>query len=221
MISFSWQLVQFYVYLHHKWPFRVFMSIHPLAHAGTHRFRPGTVALREIRKYQRSTELLIRKLPFARLVTVFHLFTIQCAHKCSTGAVQVLNRLSDRAWCTTAVPRDHKHVCAGAVQVDSRGVACHARGINTGQTPSIFYTSLCLSADSLCVLHNAEISWVSLQATEDFMVHLLEDCNLCAIHAKRVTISESLSRMKLPMINTGYCGVCLNEVSKLWVLHAK
>ncbi|KAK9917059.1 hypothetical protein WJX75_000423 [Coccomyxa subellipsoidea] len=25
-------------------------------------------------------------------------------------------------------------------------------------------------------------------ATEDFMVHLLEDCNLCAIHAKRVTI---------------------------------
>lgn len=32
------------------------------------RYRPGTVALREIRKYQRSTELLIRKLPFARLV---------------------------------------------------------------------------------------------------------------------------------------------------------
>ncbi|KAK1692475.1 hypothetical protein QYE76_009172 [Lolium multiflorum] len=29
-----------------------------------HRFRPGTVALREIRKYQKSTELLIRKLPF-------------------------------------------------------------------------------------------------------------------------------------------------------------
>ena len=33
-----------------------------------HRYRPGTVALREIRKYQRSTELLIRKMPFARLV---------------------------------------------------------------------------------------------------------------------------------------------------------
>ncbi|KAF8971497.1 histone 3 [Flammula alnicola] len=28
-----------------------------------HRFRPGTVALREIRRYQKSTELLIRKLP--------------------------------------------------------------------------------------------------------------------------------------------------------------
>ena len=32
------------------------------------RFRPGTVALRQIRKYQMSTELLIRKLPFQRLV---------------------------------------------------------------------------------------------------------------------------------------------------------
>jgi histone H3 len=33
-----------------------------------HRFRPGTVALREIRKYQRTTELLTRKAPFRRLV---------------------------------------------------------------------------------------------------------------------------------------------------------
>ena len=33
-----------------------------------HRYRPGTVALREIRRYQKSTHLLIRKLPFQRLV---------------------------------------------------------------------------------------------------------------------------------------------------------
>jgi len=33
-----------------------------------HRYRPGIVALREIRKYQKTTELLIRKLPFQRLV---------------------------------------------------------------------------------------------------------------------------------------------------------
>ena len=33
-----------------------------------HRYRPGTVALCEIRKYQKSTELLIRKAPFQRLV---------------------------------------------------------------------------------------------------------------------------------------------------------
>jgi histone H3 len=32
------------------------------------RYRPGTVALREIRKYQKSTELLIKKLPFQRIV---------------------------------------------------------------------------------------------------------------------------------------------------------
>jgi histone H3/H4 len=33
-----------------------------------HRYRPGTVALREIRKYQNTTHLLLRKLPFVRLV---------------------------------------------------------------------------------------------------------------------------------------------------------
>jgi histone H3 len=33
-----------------------------------HRFKPGTIALREIRKYQKSTELSIRKLSFQRLV---------------------------------------------------------------------------------------------------------------------------------------------------------
>lgn len=33
-----------------------------------YRYRPGTVPLREIRKYQKSTDLLLRKLPFRRLV---------------------------------------------------------------------------------------------------------------------------------------------------------
>ena len=32
------------------------------------RFRPGTLALREIRRYQKSTDLLLRKLPFQRLI---------------------------------------------------------------------------------------------------------------------------------------------------------
>lgn len=40
-----------------------------------HRYRPGTLALREIRKYQKSTELLIRKMPFQRLVR-------EIAHTC-------------------------------------------------------------------------------------------------------------------------------------------
>ena len=34
----------------------------------SHRYRPGTVALREVRKYQKSTELLLRKMPFQGLV---------------------------------------------------------------------------------------------------------------------------------------------------------
>uniref|UniRef100_A0A8C0B2I2 Core Histone H2A/H2B/H3 domain-containing protein n=1 Tax=Buteo japonicus TaxID=224669 RepID=A0A8C0B2I2_9AVES len=40
----------------------------PNPEGNPHRYRPGTVALREIRRYQKSTELLIRKLPFQRLV---------------------------------------------------------------------------------------------------------------------------------------------------------
>ena len=40
----------------------------PTATKKPHRYRPGTIALREIHKYQKSTELLIQKLPFQRLV---------------------------------------------------------------------------------------------------------------------------------------------------------
>ena len=32
------------------------------------RFKPGTVALREIKKYQKSTDLLLKKAPFQRIV---------------------------------------------------------------------------------------------------------------------------------------------------------
>ena len=35
------------------------------------RYKPGTVALREIRHYQKSTDLLLLKLPFSRLVRTF------------------------------------------------------------------------------------------------------------------------------------------------------
>ena len=33
-----------------------------------HRYRPGTIALREIRRFQKTTELLIRRAPFQRVV---------------------------------------------------------------------------------------------------------------------------------------------------------
>ena len=81
-----------------------------------HRFRPGTVALRHIRKYQKSTELLIRKLPFQRLV---------------------------------------RHLA------------------------NDFKTDLRFQSSAVLALQ---------EAAEAYMVGLFEDTNLCAIHAKRVTI---------------------------------
>ena len=81
-----------------------------------HRFKPGTVALREIRKYQKSTELLLRKLPFQRLIR--------------------------------EISREYK--------ADLR-----------------FQSSAVLAMQ---------------EAAESYLVGLFEDTNLCAIHAKRVTI---------------------------------
>ena len=81
-----------------------------------HRFRPGTVALREIRKYQKSTELLIRKLPFQRLV---------------------------------------REICQE------------------------FKSDLRFQSNAIVALQ---------EACEAYLVGLFEDTNLCAIHAKRVTI---------------------------------
>jgi hypothetical protein len=41
----------------------------PVPQGKKRRYRPGTLALREIRKYQNGTDLLLLKLPFARLVS--------------------------------------------------------------------------------------------------------------------------------------------------------
>ncbi|GFO16258.1 histone h3 [Plakobranchus ocellatus] len=46
----------------------------------TDRYRSGTVALRETRRYQKSTELLIRKLPFQHLVFKTDLFFPELGH---------------------------------------------------------------------------------------------------------------------------------------------
>ena len=81
-----------------------------------HRYRPGTVALREIRRYQKSTELLIRKMPFQRLVR--------------------------------EIAQDFK-------------------------------SYLRFQSGAILALQ---------EASEAYLVGLFEDSNLCAIHAKRVTI---------------------------------
>ncbi len=81
-----------------------------------HRYRPGTVCLREIRRYQKSTDLLIRKLPFQRVVR------------------EIIN-----SWL---------------IEIRFQGSAVLALQ----------------------------------EAAEAYLVGLFEDTNLCAIHAKRVTI---------------------------------
>jgi histone H3 len=81
-----------------------------------HRYRPGTVALREIRRYQKTSELLIRKLPFQRVVR--------------------------------EIAQDFK-------------------------------TDLRFQSAAIGALQ---------EAAEAYLVGLLTDTNLCAIHARRVTI---------------------------------
>ena len=87
-----------------------------------HRYRPGTVALREIRRYQKSTELLIRKLPFQRLVREIAQDLGKINIRFQSGAIMALQ-----------------------------------------------------------------------EASEAYLVGLLEDSNLCAVHAKRVTIMPRTS----------------------------
>lgn len=85
------------------------------------RHRGGTIALREIKRFQKSTDLLITKLPFARLVREI--------------VQEEFGNDSDYRWQSVAI--------------------------------------------------------LALQeASEAYLVHLLEDTNLCAIHAKRVTIMQ-------------------------------
>lgn len=86
------------------------------------RYKPGTLALKEIRRYQKSTDLLVAKLPFSRLV---------------------------------------REVCLNVAPPGSEVTRWQSQAIQALQ-----------------------------EAAEAFLVHLFEDSNLCAIHAKRVTIMQ-------------------------------
>jgi len=59
------------------------------------RFRPGTVALRQIKKYQKSTELLIRKLPFQRLVKEVVVQMFQTQYRFQSTALLALQEASE------------------------------------------------------------------------------------------------------------------------------
>ncbi|CAO1631416.1 unnamed protein product [Sympodiomycopsis kandeliae] len=92
------------------------------------RARPGMKALREIRQYQKSTDLLIAKLPFARVVR-------EVAEEFVTNIYQPSDDQIGLRWQSSAI--------------------------------------------------------LALQeATEAYLVHLFEDANLCAIHARRVTLMQ-------------------------------
>lgn len=69
-----------------------------------HRYRPGTVALREVRRYQKTVDLLMRKAPFRRMcVTAIHAekaeFRVAQAaiYAAQTLAESYMTRLMDKA----------------------------------------------------------------------------------------------------------------------------
>lgn len=60
------------------------------------RYRPGTVALREIRYFQKSTSLLLRKSPFARLVReIAQIYTRSTDLMWQTSAIQALQEAAE------------------------------------------------------------------------------------------------------------------------------
>jgi hypothetical protein len=54
-----------------------------------HRYRPGTVALREIRRFQKSTDLLLKKLPFQVSCALIYI------HQCDSEPILVVNESID------------------------------------------------------------------------------------------------------------------------------
>lgn len=59
------------------------------------RFHPGTVALREIRRYQKSTELLLRKLPFQRLVREMLFSETDAVNRLQAAALMALQEATE------------------------------------------------------------------------------------------------------------------------------
>ncbi|KAH0861184.1 hypothetical protein HID58_089445, partial [Brassica napus] len=124
-----------------------------------HRFRPGTVALREIRKYQKSTELLIRKLPFQRLVReIAQDFKTDLRFRPGTVALREIRKYQK------------------STELLIRKLPFQRLVREIAQD---FKTDLRFQSSAVAALQ---------EAAEAYLVGLFEDTNLCAIHAKRVTI---------------------------------
>lgn len=59
------------------------------------RYRPGEKALREIRYYQKHTDLLIRKLPFARLVREIQTYFFRSEYRWQAEAMLALQEAAE------------------------------------------------------------------------------------------------------------------------------
>ena len=59
------------------------------------RYRPGEKALKEIRFYQRNTELLIRKLPFSRLVREVQSYFYRREYRWQASAILALQEAAE------------------------------------------------------------------------------------------------------------------------------
>jgi histone H3 len=79
------------------------------------RYRPGTVALREIRRYQKTQELLIRRAPFGRLVRELTAEATKDVKRWTSSAIAALQEASE-AYTTTLFE-------------DSNLVAIHAKRV--------------------------------------------------------------------------------------------
>ena len=63
--------------------------------AGKRRYRPGEKALKEIRFYQRNTDLLIRRLPFARLVREVQTYFFKKPYRWQAEAMVALQEAAE------------------------------------------------------------------------------------------------------------------------------
>ena len=96
------------------------------------RFKPGTVALRQIRKYQSSTELLIRKLPFQRLVkeVVCQVFNMQ--YRFQSTALLALQEASEQFLVDMFEKVNHIAIHANRQTIMSKDVYLWDRLCNYG-----------------------------------------------------------------------------------------
>ena len=96
------------------------------------RFRPGTVALRQIRKYQRSTELLIRKLSFQRLVKEVVMQMFQQQYCFQSTALLALQEASEQFLVNMFEKVNHIAIHANRQTIMSKDVYLWDRLCNYG-----------------------------------------------------------------------------------------